>query len=320
MPKVSVVVPVYGVEKYIERCAHSLFEQTLDDIEFIFVDDCTPDRSIEILTSVLEEYPKRKKQTKIIHHDENKGLPIARQTGINAATGDYIAHCDSDDWVDIDLFECLYKQALLEQLDVVIYNYRTTDVLHILSEHSGGTNTDRNTCINEMMHRNMWWSLCNKMFKHELYIHEDLVFPKDAMGEDMCLTLQLFYYCHRIGYVDKYYYYFTNPTSIIQQVSEDKCLSKFHQIIRNVEIVKSFYTSKNCARKFRRGLNYLEYNSKCTLLPLLREREYKKLWCNVYKGCEWKIICDNDSALRERLKAILIRLGLYPRNRKKRII
>lgn len=312
MPKVSVIVPVYGVEKYIERCARSLFEQTLDDIEFIFVDDCTPDRSIEILTSVLEEYQQRKRQTKIIHHDENKGLPIARQTGINAATGEYIAHCDSDDWVDIDLFECLYKHALWEQLDVVIYNYRTTDGSHILSEHSGGSSTHRNTCINEMMHRNMWWSLCNKMFKRELYTHEDLAFPNDAMGEDMCLTLQLFYYCHRIGYVDKYYYYFTNPTSIIQQVSEDKCVSKLHQIIKNVEIIKDFYTEQNCLNLFQRGINYLEYNSKCTLLPLLRERKYKKLWRSTYKGCEWKVICDNDAAFKERLKALPIIIGLYP--------
>ena len=69
MPKVSVIVPVYGVEIYIERCARSLFEQTLDDIEYLFIDDCTPDRSIEILKQVLEDYPQRKTQT-IIHRME----------------------------------------------------------------------------------------------------------------------------------------------------------------------------------------------------------------------------------------------------------
>ena len=62
MPKVSVIIPVYGVEKYIERCARSLFKQTLDDIEYLFIDDCTPDDSVDVLRNVLEEYPNRKSQ------------------------------------------------------------------------------------------------------------------------------------------------------------------------------------------------------------------------------------------------------------------
>ena len=82
MPKVSVIIPVYGVEKYIERCARSLFEQTLEDMEFIFVNDCTKDNSIDILLRVIDEYPKRKSQVHILNHEFNKGLPVARQTGI----------------------------------------------------------------------------------------------------------------------------------------------------------------------------------------------------------------------------------------------
>lgn len=92
MSKVSVIVPVYKVEKYIERCARSLFNQTLDDIEYIFVDDCSPDRSIEILNQVIGDYPRRKDQVQIIHHASNQGLALARQTGLKAATGEYIAH------------------------------------------------------------------------------------------------------------------------------------------------------------------------------------------------------------------------------------
>ena len=81
MPKLSVVIPVYGVEKYIERCARSLFEQTLDDIEYIFVNDCTKDGSIDILNAVINDYPARKEQVRIVHHEKNKGLPFARQSG-----------------------------------------------------------------------------------------------------------------------------------------------------------------------------------------------------------------------------------------------
>lgn len=100
-PKISVIIPVYGVERYIEQCACSLFEQTMQDgIEFIFVDDCSPDKSIEILENVLREYPHREQQVKIIRHTENQGLGGARKTGMEYATGEYIIHCDSDDWVE----------------------------------------------------------------------------------------------------------------------------------------------------------------------------------------------------------------------------
>lgn len=316
MPKVSVVVPIYRVERYIERCARSLFEQTLDDMEYIFVDDCSPDNSVNVLNSVLHDYPNRKEQTVILHHESNKGLPIARQTGIKVAGGEYIAHCDSDDWVELDLYERLYQESRTEHLDVVVFNCVITDGVKELSRYISKPITDGAACIDAMMHRRMWWSLCNKMFKRTVY-HNEISYPQDAMGEDMCLTLQLFYYCHKIGYVDKFYYYYTNPFSIIQQVSEDKCLLKFRQIVKNVEIVRNFYTLRGLADRFSRGIRYLEYNAKFTLLPILGKKQYYLLWRNTYKRCEWKVFCDMQSSLKERVRAGLAFVGLYPlpRNR-----
>ena len=127
MPKVSVIIPIYSVEKYIEKCAHSLFKQTLDDIEYIFIDDCTPDHSIEIIKDVLEQYPHRKKQTRIVRMPMNSGIGAVRKHGIQLATGDYIIHCDSDDWVDVTMYENMYKKALEENLDIVFCDYYETD-------------------------------------------------------------------------------------------------------------------------------------------------------------------------------------------------
>ena len=122
---VSVCIPVYGVEKYIERCARSLFEQTMTDgIEFIFVNDCTNDRSIEILEQILSEYPQRKNQVKIIHHDTNQGLTGARNTALKYAQGEYIIHCDSDDWVDIKMYENMYNKAIETDADMVYCDYK----------------------------------------------------------------------------------------------------------------------------------------------------------------------------------------------------
>ena len=97
MPKVSVVIPVYNVEQYIERCLYTLFGQTMDDIEYIFVDDSSTDSSVKIINKSLELYPYRKVLTKILRHSSNLGVGAARTTGIKAATGDYIIHCDPDD-------------------------------------------------------------------------------------------------------------------------------------------------------------------------------------------------------------------------------
>ena len=125
-PKVSVIVAVYNVEQYVERCAHSLFNQTLDSMEYIFVDDCTPDNSIELIKKVLESYPQREAQVKFIHHKTNQGQAAARTTGMKAATGEYIIHCDPDDWVDLDTYELMYRAAHPEgrkPIDVVLCNY-----------------------------------------------------------------------------------------------------------------------------------------------------------------------------------------------------
>ena len=93
MKKISLLIPIYGVENYIEQCARSLFSQSYTSIEYIFVDDCTKDRSIEILQSVMEDYPDRKEDILLIRHEHNKGLGAARRTAFEAATGEYIMKC-----------------------------------------------------------------------------------------------------------------------------------------------------------------------------------------------------------------------------------
>ena len=119
VPKVSVIITIYNREKYIEDCARSLFEQTLDDVEFIFVDDASTDNSVMILRELLKNYPKRRSMTKIICLEKNGGRAFARQTGIDNVTGEYVIHVDSDDWVDLDMLEKLYEKAKETYADIV---------------------------------------------------------------------------------------------------------------------------------------------------------------------------------------------------------
>ena len=115
MPKVSVIIPVYNTEKYLRRCFDSVVNQTLSDIEIICINDCSTDNSLEI----LQEYASKDKRIKLIDFKVNKGAAIARNIGIDAATGEYIGFVDSDDFVDLDFYEKLYKKAAETGADAV---------------------------------------------------------------------------------------------------------------------------------------------------------------------------------------------------------
>lgn len=122
--KVSIGIPVYKVENYIERCARSLFEQTMkEDVEFIFVDDCSPDGSIEIVKRVLREYPQREDQVRIIRHERNLRLPSARNTFLDAASGEYLMAVDSDDFVDRTMVSDMYDFIVRSGADIVWEDY-----------------------------------------------------------------------------------------------------------------------------------------------------------------------------------------------------
>lgn len=125
-PKVSILVPIYGTGQYIEKCARTLFEQTYDNIEFIFVNDCSRDNSVRILKRVLEEYPLRKSQIRIIEHKENKGLAGSRLTGLQNATGEYVWCVDSDDYVEKNAVEVLLPY-MLDDYDFISFNYILND-------------------------------------------------------------------------------------------------------------------------------------------------------------------------------------------------
>lgn len=216
MSKVSICVPVYGVEKYIERCARSLFEQTMTDgIEFIFVNDCTKDKSIEILEQVLSEYPQRKDQVKIIHHEKNGGLVAARNTGLKHATGDYIIHCDSDDWVDLNMYEAMYNKAIETDADMVYCDYYESDLNNHTLTIKPGT-CDPELLMDELLFQNNNRSLCDKLFKRQIALSTTINCPDHIIvGEDLLRVLQMLKLCKNITCISEpYYFYRLNPDSI----------------------------------------------------------------------------------------------------------
>lgn len=307
---VSVIIPVYGVEQYIERCARSLFEQTLNNVEFIFVDDCSPDKSISILNQVLLEYPDRIANTKILHHEFNQGLPQARKTGFSRAIGQYVFQCDSDDWIDRNLLELMFLKAKDNNLDVVCCDCKNV-YPNKYTITAAGYRTNIVDCISDMMYRKMWWSLCNKMFRRAL-LNNDICFPNDAMGEDMCLCLQLMYYAKTIGYVKGVYYnYYINSNSIVQVISKERCLQKYEQLSRNIHILKSFFNEKIQNGKWKKGLDYLSFYKSELLVPVLHDNEIRSIWNKANKGKSFGVFADRNVIIKQRIKAFLIWIRLF---------
>jgi glycosyltransferase involved in cell wall biosynthesis len=121
--KVSVGIAVYNVQQYIEKCVRSLFEQTLQEVEFVFVDDCSQDDSIKVLQKTLLEYPQRQNQVKIVSHLTNQGPMRARKSAMAEFTGEYMIFCDSDDWIEPDMLEKMYEMAEKSGADVIHCGY-----------------------------------------------------------------------------------------------------------------------------------------------------------------------------------------------------
>lgn len=216
--KVSVCIPIYGVEKYIERCARSLFEQTMKEgIEFIFVNDCTPDKSVKILKKVLAEYPQRKDQVKIIDHEKNSGLAATRKTGLTHASGEYIIHCDSDDWVELDMYEAMYNKALESNADVVFCGAESNlpngkKIPKNFVELHSPAELRYYLCADHK-YSSMW----NKMYRKSVTVLLDLPDFGITMQEDFLQNYYFLKNCKTLAWINKvYYHYFCNACSTSQ--------------------------------------------------------------------------------------------------------
>lgn len=209
---VSVIVPIYKVEEFISRCVVSLMEQTLSDVEFIFVDDATPDNSMEILQSVIDRYPDRKSQCRILHHEQNKGLPAARNTGLEVALGEYIFHCDSDDYVEKDMLERLYDAVKKNDADIVwcdLYlSFNKNE--RYMKQPVYKTPVDAlKGMLSGLMKFNVW----NKLIRHSLYTDNKICFPSGyGMGEDMTI-IRLFARAKKVVYVHEAFYHYVQQNS-----------------------------------------------------------------------------------------------------------
>ena len=289
MLKISILTPIYGVEKYIEQCARSLFEQSYASIEYIFVDDCTPDKSIGILQSLLKEYPERAQQVRIIHHDRNRGVGAARQTALMAATGDYLLFADSDDMLPEDAVEKLTTIAESTHADLVDGGYREwcdekAGRLQKPFDVSDEQLLKLLVCQNIITNR-LW----GRIYKRSLIMEHRIFFEEGInYAEDLFWNAQFMFYGKKVNIDDAVYYHRTdNENSYNHNISEKNLLSYFkstrrlidffeqndteHQYLRATEIgiVNAYRWAANAHVAFEKVDQALYYKPKSYLIRLI---------------------------------------------------
>lgn len=312
LPKVSVIVPVYKVEPYIEKCARSLFEQTLDHIEILFIDDCSPDNSLSIIERLLNDYPERKSLTRIIKMPFNSGQAAVRREGIIEAKGTYVIHCDGDDWVDADLYRILYNKAIETNADIVVCD-EVEEYDTCSRPKPAGKIPNHGKGLMKNWYANTLGMFChNKLVKRNLYVEND-VLPWDGlnMWEDNGLFARLFYYADKVVQIHGGPVYHYNRTNV-NAMTSGYGIKQVEQMIGIAQKLSEFFNSKPDAKDFEKTVNAFKYLAKINLITdsFSNYRRYK----NTFPESD-AIVSELDPGAfssRGRFRFNMVRHGLAP--------
>lgn len=276
---ISVIIPVYKVEPYIVRCIDSVLNQTCRQIEVILVDDCSPDRSMDLAKDFIRESPKSQDlNIQILKHDRNLGLSAARNTGIKAATGDYLYFLDSDDEIPYDCFDSLLKESNGGILDVVfagnvevrgnnVYNCSPLENYIIYDSHE---------IIKAFINGNIAIISCNKLIKRNIATEKDLWFKEGIVNEDELWTFLMINCISSIRYIAKVtYIYHIHSNSIstgpVNQLKIDSLVAIIEEMAQLLNSGKIFQCKEN--------VDYIQHKRLIWLSTIIRSKiTWKEKW------------------------------------------
>lgn len=295
MPKVTVIITIYNREHFIADCARSLFGQTLDDVEFLFVDDASTDNSVSVLEEVIAEYPTRKEMIHVLQMEQNGGRAVARQTGIDHATGEYVIHVDSDDWVDTDMLELLYTKAKETDADIVgcniTHEYKTYQKIFRQTYYE---TMDDN--IRGLLNGKIFPSLCTSLTRTSLIKENHIIFPQGIdTGEDLLFNLQLYLHANKVIGIDapSYHYRHTEESGSFKHT--EKSIKSVIEVARRIdELMKE---AGNYER-FKYDILFRKFSMKSALVITFDNEDNNQAWLHLfpethpyiwsYKQFEWK--------------------------------
>lgn len=289
MTTVSIIIPVYNVERYVEKCILSVLNQTYKKIELIIVNDGSTDNSENIIKNII----KNKQNVKLVNQ-ENMGLSEARNTGINIANGEYIFLLDSDDYIECDVISTLINRAEKDNLDIVIGKYnviyennkKVKSSTEFLDENKILNNIEsiEELFVSGKFHFHAW----GKLYRRTLF--NNIKYPKGRYYEDIATTYKLFFYAKRISFVNiSTCEYLMRDSSICHSSFQEKHLD----FIKNIDEMEDFlkrnkiYSQLENPFKIMKLRNYLYlgfikvaeasvYNKK-EILSLLKDKTYDEL-------------------------------------------
>ena len=277
--KVSILVPFYDVEKFVGRCVMSLFSQTYQNIEYVFVNDCTPDNSMEVINEYIVEYGVADK-CKIIVHEKNQGISASRNDCLDNMTGDYFLFVDSDDYIDKDMVELLVDAAVRENADISGCGYIEEYVDHSV-EHPQKYTNDHNEmmrAITLLTIKGVMWKLLVRSSIVTEHRDEVRFIPDRNIVDDYLFCCQIFYYAQRFTGVDRCMYHWIqyNPNNYTH-TTVFAVESQAAAIIKTEE----FYQEKGVSNVVAEELNMRKFVSK---LPLLLDKNCYdvKKWRNLF--------------------------------------
>lgn len=238
---VSIIIPLYNVERYVEECCRAVFEQTYDNCEFVFVDDCGTDNSLKLVCSLIEEYSHLKDRVKILHHECNKGIAVARRTGMENASGTYALYVDSDDVPRRDMVERLMLIAEANDADVVMCGYSkdpnmcNVDRPHVWEE-------DHVQCMMHDVGGNLpYVYLWNKLIKRDLFVQYPLYpSPKLRRSEDHYILSRLFFYAKKVMRTNEVLYFYRTVSSSLGHSWKNKAIPDTVSITEPVRCMNDF--------------------------------------------------------------------------------
>lgn len=275
--KVSILVPIYNVEEYIESCACSLLEQNMESIEYVFIDDCSPDRSIQILNSVIERYPYRKNSVTIIRNECNLGIGQCRNKAIEVASGEYIYYVDSDDFIEKYAIKILYDKAKNNNLDIVTAEFYLYLSNQSLSRLTYPVINESKAFFRQLLNKQIPSYLCNKLIRRDLFIDKGIRIPNGVnFMEDFATLPRLVFYAHQIAHLSiPLYYYRQNQNSYCNSLKESSILSAF----KAVDTIDDFVGS-HCKQGYSSDLTYCKLQTK--LMLAYAAPSFIELICSYY--------------------------------------
>ena len=278
-PKISVIITIYNSENYITPCVNSLFNQTLEEIEYIFINDATQDNSIEKLHCIIGDFPNRKPSVKIINLNKNKGVSNARRIGLENATGEYIIHCDSDDWIDKDMYERLYQKAKETDADIVGCNFRHefSDIQYDFHQQYSDSMEEN---IRRLINGKIFPSLCTSLTRRSLITGYNVSFPIGLnMGEDLFFNLQLYLHATKIVGMDwaPYHYRHTENSSCVQRTRKS-----IDSDIAIAGMIERLMKDQKMYDKYAKDIEFRKFFSKLPLMEDLNNINNYQDWQSIY--------------------------------------